>query len=214
MPFCQVKGVDIHYIAAGSEANKSKSVVFIHGAGGNGKRWSYQLKAVSDEHYFVALDLPGHGQSGGNPCEQIFLYREWVKEFLDAMGIGSVVVAGHSMGGAIAQDLAVKYPEMIKGLILVATAARFKVDPARLEALARGEKYRPEWVRLSFSSSAPAELLDEFVAESQKTDPGLYYIDLLACNRFVMDKLNEIQVPTLVICGTEDVSLPRNFPTF
>ncbi|MBS4021009.1 MAG: alpha/beta hydrolase [Dethiobacter sp.] len=207
MAICSVKGVDIHYIAVGDELKRDEAIIFIHGAGGNKQRWIYQLEAIADTAYGVALDLPGHGQSEGPPCDQVFLYREWVREFIAAMGLSNLIVAGHSMGGAVALDFTLKYPELVRGLILVGSAARFKVNPVRLEAYKKGE-YRAEWARESFSTSSPEELVSKYAEESMSVSPTVRYMDFLSCSRFETENIKNIKVPTLIICGTEDMSTP------
>ncbi len=208
MPLCTTRGVAINY-AVGGKAEKDKSIIFIHGAGGNGRRWLKQLSALKD-NYGVALDLPGHALSEGNPCDQVFLYREWVKEFMQAMGITSAVIAGHSMGGAIAMDLCVTHPHLVKGLLLISTGPHFNVNNARLEALRQG-KYDPQWVRDGFSSQAPEELIAAFSRERAADKPEATYADFLACSRFQAAGLEKVQVPTTVICGREDISTPPSF---
>ncbi len=209
MPKCVTKGVEINYLVGGSEKEKDKTIVFVHGAGGNGQRWQNQLASLQG-CYGVALDLPGHGQSGAEPCDQVFLYREWVKEFMEAMGIEGAVIAGHSMGGAIAMDLCVKYPQAVQGLLLISTAPYFKVSPERLAVYQRGE-FRPQWNREAFSSSASEELIAWFTQEREKDSPKARYADFLACSRFLAAGLKDVKVPTAIICGKEDVNTPYRY---
>ena len=212
MPFCPVKEVDINYLEGNQKNHRGKkAIIYIHGAGGNAGRWEHQLEQLSDilgdKYYSAAIDLPGHGQSGGEACGQVFLYREWVREFLDAMEIEEVIVAGHSMGGAIALDFVMKYPQMVKGLILVGSADRFKVPQERLEAYKRGE-YTWEWARVGFASAAPTHLVDKLFEESQQSDPWTRYMDFLACSRYKGKNLENITSSTLIVCGTEDINTP------
>ena len=209
MPSCTVRNVSLNYLDAGTKSHSQPPFVLIHGAGGNSSRWQEQLEPLGETSYTIALDLPGHGASEGSPCDQIFLYREWLWEFINTMELEEVVVAGHSMGGAIALDFALKYPRQTRGLILVGTAARFEPDPDRMEALRQGE-YRPEWVREGFSAYTSQEIIDQFIQEGMTQDPKVLYIDMLACSRFncSREKLQSIETPAVIICGTEDVATP------
>ena len=202
MPYCNVQGVNIGYLADGTP-EQGHTVVFVHGAGGNAKRWEAQVKEVGRQHYAVSMDLPGHPPSGGNPCEQIFLYRAWLKEFIDAMKLGHVVLAGHSMGGGIVADYALMYPEEVKGLIMVGTAARFRIPEERLQAIMSGP-YDPASAKNSFSSKVDEKLLAAFAAESAAMDPVIRYTDLVSCNRYAEKGIEKIQCPTLVVCGLDD----------
>lgn len=207
MPVCCVNKVNIHYYAAGDEVKKERSVLFIHGAGSTGKRWFKQLEALGDNYFAIAIDLPGHLPSEGSCCDQVFLYREWIKEFVDAMGLVNPILAGHSMGGAIAMDYALKYPDETVGLILVATAANFDVNRERLQALGRGE-YEAEWARQGMAPSAPKDMVDRFIEESMRLDRHTRYVDMLAVDRFEEKGIHNIKCPSLIICGTKDVGTP------
>jgi pimeloyl-ACP methyl ester carboxylesterase len=209
VPKCLTKGVEVHYLVGGNEQKKDHPIVLIHGAAGSSRRWLKQLTDLTD-CYGIALDLPGHGHSQGEPCDQVFLYREWVKEFMEAMGMESAVIAGHSMGGAIAMDLYHKYPHAVKGLLLISTAPYFKVNPARLEAFRQGE-FKPEWERDLFSASASDELVAQFSVEREKDSPRARYVDFLACSRFQAAGLKDVQVPTSILCGREDVNTPPRY---
>ena len=206
MPKCTTQGVELNYLDSPGEAGTGPTMIFIHGAGGNGRRWLKQLNALTGCRG-LALDLPGHGLSEGRPCDQVFLYREWVKEFMDAMEIEKALIAGHSMGGAVAMDLCAAHPSRVQGLLLVATGPYFKVHPSRLEAMSRGE-YHPQWVRDGFSASAPEELIQAFATERAGDKPDAIYADFLACSRFQARGLEGIRVPTRILCGTQDINTP------
>ena len=77
----------------------------------------------------IIIELPGHGESGGEGEQEIGRYAEHVHAFLKALGLSKVFLVGHSMGGAIVQTLALTHPEVIKGIVLVGTGARLRVLP-------------------------------------------------------------------------------------
>ena len=95
--------------------------------------WPGELRRLPD-HEVYALDLPGHGRSGGPGRTDIGAYAEVVREFADALKLPAFVLGGHSMGGAIALEFALRYGSRLAGLILVGTGARLRVAP---EILAR-----------------------------------------------------------------------------
>jgi len=214
MATISVGKVSIFYDPGESEPGRGQKIVLVHGAGGNSSRWRYQVKALAGDYSPIALDLPGHGLSGGQPCDQVFLYREWVKQFADSLGLKKFVLAGHSMGGAIALDFALTYRSYLTGLILVSTGAKLRVDPARLESYKKGE-FRAEWARMSYSPAALPDLVEKGVAEALAVDPAVRYADFLACDRFdVTSRLANISTPTLVVCGLEDVATPAKFSQY
>ncbi len=113
MPFISIADQKIYYAESGSPENIP--IVFIHGAGGNHLVWGFQRRAVADIAHVIALDLPGHGRSDSPGRNTIDGYRDVVLGLLDALKIERAVIDGHSMGGAIAQTLALTNPERVAG---------------------------------------------------------------------------------------------------
>lgn len=214
MPAVIVRNRKAYFEVGRSGPGSGKTVLLVHGAGGNSGRWERQIEFLGKSHYVLAVDLPGHGRSEGEAYDTISSYADWLQEAAVALGLQRFVLGGHSMGGAIALDFALRYSGKLQGLVLVSTGARLRVDPARLEAYRRGE-YREEWTRLSFSPKAPEELITQAIEDARRTDPAVRYRDFLACNAFdVMDKVSSVNVPTLVICGQDDAATPPKFARY
>lgn len=214
MPRVEVAGEDVFYVqrlAAGAEG----SVVFVHGAGGTHRHWGYQLQGV-DGWNLYALDLPGHGRSGGESRSSITEYAEFLSSFLGALGLTSATLVGHSMGGAIAQTLALTHSSAVDRLVLVGTGARLRVLPSFLQGLLGDFESTVEiGLGYAYSASAPQELIDLGRQEWLANPPKVLHGDFLACDRFdVMDRIGEIDCPTLVICGEEDQLTPLKYSQF
>jgi len=103
-------------------------VVLIHGAGGNLMHWPGELRRLPGQTVY-ALDLPGHGKSAGSGRTDIASYAEIVGGFIAVLGLPRVVLAGHSMGGAVALEYALRSPQNLAGLVLLSTGARLPVAP-------------------------------------------------------------------------------------
>src|SRR5438034_503135 len=108
VPTVSVNGLQIAYASAGAGP---PTVCLVHGTGGSSDVWMRQLEDLADLGRIVALDLPGHGGSGGTIAHRIEDAAAVVAGFLDALGITRVVIGGHSMGGAIAQQFALSCRE-------------------------------------------------------------------------------------------------------
>lgn len=213
MPTISVSGVPIHYEATGGGF---PTICLVHGAGSSTAVWIRQLEGLADSARVLALDLPGHGGSAGQSCRTIAEYAATVHGVVEQMKLEGLILTGHSMGGAVAQAFALAYPEHLAGLILVGTGARLRVLPKIFELL---ERDYPEGVRfliqLGVSLATPAELREALFRDTLRTPQAVTLGDFQACDAFdVMERVNAIRVPTLVICGTDDRLTPPKYARF
>jgi len=126
--WAEVDGIRVRYGRRGDEASGATSqaapVLFLHGFGGDLDNWLFNLDAVAAAAPVIALDLPGHGQSDARLPGAATLadLATFVLHFLDNLGVQRVHVVGHSMGGAIAAQMALAAPERVASLVLIASA--------------------------------------------------------------------------------------------
>ena len=191
------------------------SLLCVHGAGGQGMLFRAQLSGLAREANLAAIDLPGHGDSPGPSYESIEDYAGWLADFIECGPIRPIVL-GHSMGGAIAQTLAVNRPELISGLVLAATGARLKVSPALMENFRNDyEKACADLVSMAYSSAANPALLRQAKEELLATPLEVVLADFGACDRFdLRESLSLISQPTLLVVGTHDRMTPVKYSTY
>jgi long-chain acyl-CoA synthetase len=107
----------------------ARTLVFIHGFGGNATQWQHQLRRFSDDSRVIALDLRGHGQSDKPAGE--YTMAELLGDLntaLDVLGVSSpVVLLGHSFGGAVVTEFALAHPGRVAKLVLIATAGEYRL---------------------------------------------------------------------------------------
>ncbi len=212
MPYLELDQNRYYY--AGDLKKEGIPITFCHGSGGGHHHWLYQVSGLKKPANPLAVDLPGHGRSAGEPSNTVAAYRDWLHAYAAAAGIVPFVPAGHSLGGAIALDYALHYPEEIRGLILVGTGGRLKVLPAFLECLEQGA-VPGQFCDFLYGPHTAEEMLEKGREEVLNNDPSIYYADLSACNNFdVMDRLHEIQCPCLIICGSDDQLTPPRYSHF
>jgi pimeloyl-ACP methyl ester carboxylesterase len=213
VPSVAVAGVAIHYLEAGAGA---PVVCLVHGSGAQGSVWTRQLEGLADVARVLAPDLPGHGESGGEGATRIADSVEAVRGFLDALGVARVVLGGHSMGGAVAQAVALAYPERLAGLVLVGTGARLRVMPEIFERLARDPRDGARFVvEHAVAADVDPGLAATLLRVTAAAPPAVLAGDFRACDAFdVMDRIAAVRVPTLVVCGAEDRLTPPRYATF
>lgn len=214
MPFVEVWAQKIYY--EGTERERfadCSTLLMIHGAGGDSGRWKMQQEFRCFSN-LIAVDLPGHGRSGGEGLNTVREYATFIEQLVIDMQLENLVILGHSMGGAIALELTLNRPGLLIGLILASTGAKLRVAPEALESYKRGE-YNPAFAKKAFSKNAPQELIDRFALESSQGEHSVRYGDFLACDGFdVISQVSEIKLPTLIICGDEDKMTPLKYSKF
>jgi pimeloyl-ACP methyl ester carboxylesterase len=217
MPIVRVNNRQISYWE-GKDAQQAgtETILFVHGAGGGQLTWSFQKGFFERHAYPIIIELPGHGGSGGEGEQEIGRYAEHVHSFMRTLGLRKSFLVGHSMGGAIVQTLALRHPEMAKGIVLVGTGARLRVLPSILEGIKNNFKETvPMIVRSVFSRTAPQEFIEKGIQQLMGVGPEVLYGDFLACDHFdTMEELEKIDLPTLVICGEEDELTPVKYSQY
>jgi pimeloyl-ACP methyl ester carboxylesterase len=192
------------------------TILFIHGSGESSILWDAQVRDLASEFNTVALDLPGHGDSGGPGLDTIEGYTAAVMDFADDAGLPNLVPCGLSIGGAIAQQMVLDHPDRLQAGILVSTGARLKVMPQIFEAI---ENDYAQFIALSrmFAASAktPADLLEPLMQDTAECDPRVTAGDFRACENFdVMGRLGEISLPILIISADDDQLTPTKYSDF
>jgi len=186
-------------------------LVFIHGAGENHKVWTYQTNRFPDS---LAIDLPGHPDGEGE--NTIEGYATFVDGFLAQKRLSSVVLAGHSMGGAIVLKLALEAPSYLRGIVLVATGAKLRVTPFILEGIKTDYANATKLIMdYAFSPETSDWLRERSLIELQRIRPEVVLGDFEACDKFDrMKDIQRIRTPSLIICGSEDKLTPVKYSEY
>jgi len=208
---------DLYYWAYHQDLKDKPAVVLIHGAGGNHLFFPPKIRRLEGVRVF-ALDLPGHGKSGGVGRQMITAYAQAVVGWMDAVKMSKAVFAGHSMGGAIAMTLAKDYKDRVLGLCLIDTGAKLRVAKAILENSEHDATF-PLAVSLllsqAFGAHTPKRMADLAARRLLEVRPTVLHADMVACNAFdIRDALPALQVPALVICGEEDKLTPLRYSQY
>jgi pimeloyl-ACP methyl ester carboxylesterase len=221
-----VVGAKANYVEMGEGA----PVVFVHGLSGAWQNWLENIPEFAREHRVVALDLPGFGSSPMPPWDiSIPAYGRFLRDFCERIGIERCSLVGNSMGGFIATEVAITDPERVDELVLVSAAgitwARARREPAT--ALARIGKAaaplalkvqtsgfkRPRLRRMTFQgvffdpNGLRREMLWENLVPAMQS-PGYFDAMTNLVGYDIRHRLEEIEVPTLIIWGRNDRVVP------
>ena len=118
--FINIQGVNVHYRDEGNR-NDTTPLVLIHGTSSSLHTWDSIVPALVGKKRIIRLDLPAFGLTGPHPKRDysIDFYNQFIDSFLNAIGVQEYVIAGNSLGGSIAWNQALAYPDKVKQLILI-----------------------------------------------------------------------------------------------
>lgn len=215
-----VEGRTWPYLEGGDPSKPA--LVMVHGFGGDKDNWSFYAAGLTRDYRLIAPDLPGFGENDRDPAlpYDIESQAARLKGFLDALGLDRPHLGGNSMGGWIALQFALDYPDRLRSLTLLNNAGVTGADESELQKLAADRDYNP----LVVANLQDADRLVAFVVHKPVYVPArlkpvvygdaLKYRDLLDKIFWVIademeakplnDRLGEVQVPTLIIWGRHD----------
>jgi pimeloyl-ACP methyl ester carboxylesterase len=186
--------------------------LLIHGAGGSSRHWEPLLEQLPAQFYPLLIDLPGHGRSGGTVPHSIDDVALLLEHFLERLEITQPFwCIGHSVGGLIAQYFAMRFPERVERLVLIATAARMRMHPDFVQSASSG-RWNLEAFRPSFGADVPLDKQNLVLYEYLHTRLDAINTDLMGAGTTdLRQEISALVVPTLVIIGDDDVIVsPRH----
>lgn len=189
------------------------TLVFISGAGANAIFWKDQVAALSDVANTMAVDLPGHGASGGKAAMTLYEYASAVNRLIETIDAPLPVPCGVSMGGGVVLELLIGMKNRFAAGIVINSAAKLPFFPIILEILRKNKSRRIDYHRLfselAISTKSDLEKMRVLIDGSATLNPQVSICDISACNGFdVTGALHEIRGPVLVIVGSDDVIIP------
>jgi pimeloyl-ACP methyl ester carboxylesterase len=229
-----VNVIELGPLHAREDGASAQPLVFVHGLSGSWPNWLEQLAVFGEEHRVVTLDLPGFGHSPMPPREiSISGYARLLDGLLGELGIDAAAVVGNSMGGFIAAELAIAFPQRVERLVLVSAAGiSTTANPRVLRALPTLRRLETTllatggWVAsksdafscrprlrdalLSIVASHPNRLPAALAAEQLRGagKPGFMQALQSLLDYDVRERLPEIACPTLIVWGERDRLIP------
>jgi pimeloyl-ACP methyl ester carboxylesterase len=223
-----VGGARINHVEMGS--GPGPAILFVHGLSGSWQNWLENIPHFARAHRVLALDLPGFGASPMPPWTiSIETYGRLLHDFCEALGVGDCVLVGNSVGGFVSAEAAITAPGRFERLVLVSAAgishARMRAEPAEMAGrfavaasplLLRFQErglLRPrirDWAfRMLFDRPGllRTELIWEFFTNGAGR-PGFLPTFTGLMGYDVLDRLEEVEVPTLIVWGRDDRIVP------
>ena len=213
----EVGGKNIQYLKMGE--GEGPPLLLLHGFGGDINIWVFNQEALAADRTVYALELPGHGGSTKDVGEgDLASLVDVVAGFMDEMGIEKAHIFGHSMGGAVAGSFAIKHPERVQSLALIASAGLGEeINGDYIEGFiaANRRKEMRDALKLLF---ADPELVNRQLVNDVMKFKRLDGVD--EALRKIADKLfpggkqadvpdiSGVEVPMLVVWGAEDKIVP------
>jgi 3-oxoadipate enol-lactonase len=223
MPTISANGIDVHYIAAGH----GSPVVLLAGFGGDHLSWGLQFPALRARHHTVAIDNRGCGRSSSPDAPYTTqLMAADIIGVLDHLGIEAAHLVGTSLGGMIAQEIALAHPARVLSLQLHSTAGR--ADPYLSVLLETWRQVRAQlgremvqhsmalWLFGRRSFAERPELIEMLMRQAivhpyAPTDVGFARQGEAVVTHDALARLSALTCPTLITVGEDDVLVPPRF---
>lgn len=220
MPYLRINGAHIYYESHGA----GTPLLYLSGIGGHIGEAEHLVEAYAPHLRFVAFDARGCGRSGAAaPAESIPAHADDAAAVMEALGLDDAFVYGSSLGGMVAQELALRHPHRVRGLILGSTTAgamRGQIPSMRTlrkmvlnQALSGRDALIANW-ELGYTRAYIEANYQAMLARSRRIAPyatrrGAYLRQVLAAARHdAWDRLHRIACPVLILHGERDVLVP------
>ena len=210
------------YVATGNRKPDptKETILFIHGTGQDHSIWVLPTRYFArHDRNVLAVDLPGHGRSGGKPLQSIEAMADWAIQVLETAGLSTAAVVGHSLGSLVAIAAAARHPQRVRVIALVGVTVPMPVSGFLLDN-AKEDKHEAIEMLNYWGYSKSAQLggnatpgnwmLGGGLRLMEKARPGVIHNDLNACNEYIegMDHAASIECPALLILGERDMLTP------
>jgi pimeloyl-ACP methyl ester carboxylesterase len=196
------------------------TILFVHGAGMDHSVWPLQARHFAYRGWnALALDLPGHGRSGGELCTTIGAMADWLWQLIRTLEAAAVTLVGHSMGALVSLETAARHRRKVAGLALLGAAPAMPVHPGLLAAAGKPEPLAAELIcdwgfgpagHLGGHKAPGSWMMGHGMQLLARSAGPVLHTDLAACNAYDGGPAAaaKVKCPTLVLVGARDRMTP------
>jgi 3-oxoadipate enol-lactonase len=207
----EVNGARLRYLDRG----QGPVLLLVHGLGASHADWQPQWEVLADTFRLIAPDLRGHGGSTRSGPFSVERFASDLLQLLEALNINRLNIAGHSMGGAVAMQMALLRPQWVQKLVLANTVPDFRPVTLAQRWMLWSRVLMMRWrgpqalaarsARLMFPLPAQQAVREAIAQRNAANDPAVYIETTRALARWsVADKLDWLTMPTLVLASEHD----------
>jgi len=214
MATVQVNNISISYVEKGTG---EEVIVFIHGFIASKGHWKEVMELLPDGYHSYAFDLRGSGEVG--EVKEGFTIAQFARDIHAAaqeLGLERYVVAGHSTGGAVAQQMALDFPECVKALVLIGTVSCFGCEPPSallypVIKLIDASQEELEATLPAFYPQTPSpERIKELANDVRSMTKESFFGTMDTFRFFNQEaRMSEIKVPTIFLTGSLDLFMTQ-----
>lgn len=219
-------GTKQHFVRSGNitmhavEAGTGPPLVFMHALGWDHRQWSHEIAKYRDRYRVIAADTRGHGAStkAVGPYTLRGFADDW-QAMLDGLGVANACLVGFSLGGMIAQYVAINHPERVAALVLVSTVCHFDADvrKAMENRIAINHK---SGARAAAEAVAKSLFTEEFRRSEESFLQKFYAWRVTQSQQCIVDSiratfdldtcesLSTLKMPCMVVVGDQDIATP------
>ncbi len=218
--FVAINRNNIRYLEDGNQSDRN--LILLHGLGGYAERWSNLMPHLDKKYHIFAPDIIGYGQSDKPSVDYTpEFFIKFVFDFIEALGIKKTLIVGTSLGGQITAECAATQNSAIEKIILISPAGIMKKSTPTLDAYTMAALYpNKDSVKNAYQMMVGPGMqvseisIERFVNNMLRPNAKMVFLSTLLGLKNspdIFDKLEKINIPTLVIWGKDDKLIPFEY---